>query len=50
VAYIEQLTSALYIHEHQQVSGYGKVLDGLVLEALQPAESADYLSRLLCDF
>ncbi|MCW2893889.1 MAG: hypothetical protein QOG28_1822 [Trebonia sp.] len=35
VAYIEQLTSALYVHEHQQVSGYGQVL-----EALQPAESA----------
>jgi Domain of unknown function (DUF5753) len=45
VAYIEQLTSALYIHEHQQVSRYG-----LVLEALQPAESADYLSRQLRDF
>jgi hypothetical protein len=41
VAYIEQLTSALYIHEHQQVSRYGQVLDGLVLEALQPAELAD---------
>jgi hypothetical protein len=50
VAYIEQLTSALYVHEHQQVSGYGQVLDGLALEALQPAESADYPSRLLCDF
>jgi len=49
-AYIEQLTSALYVHEHQQVSGYGQVLDGLALEALQPAESANYLSRLLCDF
>ena len=28
MAYIEQLTSALYVHEHQQVSGYGQVLDG----------------------
>lgn len=50
VAYIEQLTSALYIHEYEQVSRYGQVLDGLVLEALAPAESADYLSRLLRGF
>jgi hypothetical protein len=48
VAYVEQLTSALYVHEHQQVSGYGQVPGGLALEALQPAESAGYLSLLLC--
>jgi hypothetical protein len=48
VAYIEQLTSALYVHEHQRVSGYGQVPGGLALEALRPAESADYLSRLPC--
>ena len=50
MAYIEQLTSALYVHEHQQVSGYGQVLDGLAPVALQPAEPAEYLSRLPCDF
>jgi Domain of unknown function (DUF5753) len=49
VAYIEQLTSALYVREHQRVSGYGQVPGGLALEALQRAESAGYLSRRLCD-
>jgi hypothetical protein len=49
VAYIEQLTSALYVREHQRVSGYAQVPGGLALEALQRAESAGYLSRLLCD-
>lgn len=47
VAYIEQLTSASYLYDPGHVSRYAQVLQGLVLEALTPAGTADYLARLL---
>jgi hypothetical protein len=47
VAYFGQLTSALYLHDAGQVSRYTRVLDGLAIAALSPADTVSYLNRLL---
>ena len=46
VAYFGQLTSALYLHDADQVSRYTQVLDGLAIAALTPDETVIYLNRL----
>lgn len=46
VAYFEPLTTAFYLHEAAQVSRYAQVLNVLAAEALPPAETVIYLSRL----
>jgi hypothetical protein len=47
VVYLEQLTSASYLHTPDHVSRYMQVLSGLSMEALQPADTANYLRRIL---
>lgn len=49
VVYLEQLTSALYLHNPAQVSRYAQVLSGLSAEALPPARTIGYLSDMLGD-
>jgi hypothetical protein len=47
VAYLEQLTSALYLHDAYHVSRYAKVLDSLTIAALQPPETVAYIREIL---
>lgn len=47
VAYIEQLTSALYLERRSDVDHYLEVLNRLSVEALTPAGTARFLSQIL---
>ena len=47
VVYLEQLTSATYLHDPHHVTRYSKLLTGLSGEALNPAETIDHLRRML---
>ncbi len=47
VVYLEQLTSAVYLHDPHHVGRYSKLLIGLTDEALSRAETPDYLRRML---
>jgi Domain of unknown function (DUF5753) len=49
VAYFEPLTTALYLHDPVHVCRYTQVLNVLAIEALPPAETVLYLSRLLLE-
>jgi transcriptional regulator with XRE-family HTH domain len=46
LVYLEQLTGALYLDKHDEVTAYQRVLDGLAGAALDPAESRELLTRL----
>jgi transcriptional regulator with XRE-family HTH domain len=46
VVYIEQLTSALYLDNREDVEHYLEVLDRLSAEALTPARTKDFLARI----
>jgi transcriptional regulator with XRE-family HTH domain len=47
IAYLEQLTSALYLDKRPDVENYLKVMDRLCAEAATPAETRTMLARLL---
>jgi hypothetical protein len=47
VVYLEQLTGALYLSRKEDVSHYMTVLGGLAIEALEPAETTDFLREIL---
>jgi hypothetical protein len=47
IVYIEQLTSALYLDKRDDVDHYLEVMNALSMEALTPAESADFLADIL---
>jgi hypothetical protein len=47
VVYIEQLTSALYLDKREDVDHYLEVMNALSTEALTPAESKDFLAKIL---
>ena len=46
IVYIEQLTSALYLDSRDDVDHYLEVMDELSAQALTPALSAEFLSRV----
>jgi len=45
IVYIEQLTSALYLDKREDVDHYLEVMDSLSAEALQPAQTLDFIAR-----
>jgi transcriptional regulator with XRE-family HTH domain len=47
IAYLEQLTSAVYLDKRPDVENYLKVMDRLCAEAAAPAETRKMLTRLL---
>jgi hypothetical protein len=47
VVYIEQLTSALYLDKRDDVDRYAVAMERLCVEAVQPAGTADVLTKLL---
>src|SRR5262249_43407813 len=49
IAYLEQLTSALYLDKSVDVDNYLMVMDRLCAEANPPAETTPLLSRILED-
>ncbi len=46
VVYIEQLTSALYLDDRDDVDHYMEVMNRLSAEALTPAETTDFLAEI----
>lgn len=49
VAYLEQLTSALYLDKRADVDNYLKVMDRLCTQAISPAETRRLLERILTE-
>lgn len=49
VVYLEQLTGALYLPRHRDVSHYMTVLSRLGIEALEPTATADFLRDILME-
>ncbi|HEY3907133.1 MAG TPA: helix-turn-helix transcriptional regulator [Streptosporangiaceae bacterium] len=49
VVYIEQLTSALYLENRQDVDHYQEVMNQLSTDALTPAETADFIEAIIAD-
>lgn len=47
VVYLEQLTSALYLDKHEDVTQYGKAMQQLQDDSPGPNESRDVLRGLL---
>ncbi|GAA3193196.1 DUF5753 domain-containing protein [Actinocorallia longicatena] len=47
IVYLEQLTSALYLHEVRELDRYTQLMDRLCLEAAQPKESVKMLAGIL---
>ena len=49
VVYIEQLTSALYLENRQDVDHYQEVMNQLSTDALTPAETAAFIEAIIAD-
>jgi transcriptional regulator with XRE-family HTH domain len=49
IAYLEQLTSALYLDKRTDVDNYLMVMDRLCAEAISPSETRQLLARILKD-
>jgi Domain of unknown function (DUF5753) len=49
IVYLEQLTSALYLHELNDISHYAAVLDSLGIEAVRPSSTPALLRKILGD-
>lgn len=47
VAYVELLTSGLYLHDLAQVNRYMQVMEGLSLQGLGPEESVAFIKEIL---
>jgi hypothetical protein len=47
IVYLEQLTSALYLHEPSDISHYATVLGGLGIEAAKPSSTPALLRKVL---
>jgi hypothetical protein len=47
IAYLEQVTGALYLHRQRDVSHYRQLFDRLGIEALTPTVTACFLSEIL---
>jgi transcriptional regulator with XRE-family HTH domain len=50
VAYLEQLTSAVYLDKTVDVDNYLMVMDRLCAEAASPSKTADLLARIVTEF
>jgi Domain of unknown function (DUF5753) len=49
VVYIEQLTSALYLENRQDVDHYQEVMNQLSTDALTPADTAAFIESIIAD-
>jgi transcriptional regulator with XRE-family HTH domain len=49
VVYIEQLTSALYLENRQDVDNYHEVMNQLSTDALAPAETAAFIESIIAE-
>ena len=49
VVYIEQLTSALYLENRQDVDNYHEVMNQLSTDALTPADTAAFIEGIIAD-
>jgi uncharacterized protein YutE (UPF0331/DUF86 family) len=49
VAYVEQLTGAMYIDKRDEVEQYDKAMENLLANSLSPKESLERLRSMLRD-
>ncbi|MEU2080655.1 helix-turn-helix domain-containing protein [Streptomyces albus] len=50
IVYLEQLTSSLYLEKREEVEGYLVVMDRLCARAEPPAQTVEFLEKLLSEY